>query len=607
MAAENASELSKIVVLLAAGVFAVPLFRRLGLGSVVGYLVAGLAIGPFGLGVFSEPQQILHVAELGVVMFLFIIGLEMQPSRLWALRRAIFGLGLAQVAACGALLTGLGVLVGLAAPVAFIAAMGFVLTSTATVMQVLEERGTTSTPRGQMVVSILLLEDLMIVPLLATVALLAEHTEATASVSRWVTVGVAVAAITSLMVVGRYLLNPFFRVLATSKAREVMTAAALLVVLGAAYAMDMGGLSMALGAFGAGVMLSESSFRHQLEADIEPFRGILLGLFFMSVGMSLSVSLVVSEWPIILTGVLAYMLLKSTGIYLVARLTHADHGAAIERAALMGHGGEFAFVLFAAAATGGIVDPRTHAMLTAGVIISMALTPVFVMLLYRLRPKARPQDMAGVEEAKDLVGSVLIIGFGRFGQITSGSLLARGIDIVIIENDTDMIRSAANFGFKVYYGDGTRLDVLHASGAAQAKAILVCVDGKESINRIVELVRHEFPLTPVLARAYDRQHATELIKTGVAFQLRETFESAMAFGAAALRELGIPDDEIVEVSRDVRRRDAERLQMQVTGGLTAGRSLLHNNRWAPAPLTQPLQTGQALNDEAAQAIEPPAT
>jgi glutathione-regulated potassium-efflux system protein KefB len=607
MAAENASELSKIVVLLAAGVFAVPLFRRLGLGSVVGYLVAGLAIGPFGLGVFSEPQQILHVAELGVVMFLFIIGLEMQPSRLWALRRAIFGLGLAQVAACGALLTGLGVLVGLAAPVAFIAAMGFVLTSTATVMQVLEERGTTSTPRGQMVVSILLLEDLMIVPLLATVALLAEHTEATASVSRWVTVGVAVAAITSLMVVGRYLLNPFFRVLATSKAREVMTAAALLVVLGAAYAMDMGGLSMALGAFGAGVMLSESSFRHQLEADIEPFRGILLGLFFMSVGMSLSVSLVVSEWPIILTGVLAYMLLKSTGIYLVARLTHADHGAAIERAALMGHGGEFAFVLFAAAATGGIVDPRTHAMLTAGVIISMALTPVFVMLLYRLRPRARPQDMAGVEEAKDLVGSVLIIGFGRFGQITSGSLLARGIDIVIIENDTDMIRSAANFGFKVYYGDGTRLDVLHASGAAQAKAILVCVDGKESINRIVELVRHEFPLTPVLARAYDRQHATELIKTGVAFQLRETFESAMAFGAAALRELGIPDDEIVEVSRDVRRRDAERLQMQVTGGLTAGRSLLHNNRWAPAPLTQPLQTGQALNDEAAQAIEPPAT
>jgi len=606
MAAESASELSKIVVLLAAGVVAVPLFRRLGLGSVVGYLVAGLSIGPFGLGVFSEPQQILHVAELGVVMFLFIIGLEMQPSRLWALRRAIFGLGLAQVVCCGALLTGLGLLTGLAAPVAFIAAMGFVLPSTATVMAVLEERGTTSAPSGQLVVSILLLEDLMIVPLLAIVALLAEQTEASVSVSRWVTVGVAVAAITSLMVVGRYFLNPFFRVLADSKAREVMTAAALLVVLGAAYCMDMGGLSMALGAFGAGVMLSESTFRHQIEADIEPFRGILLGLFFMSVGMSLSVPMVLAEWPVLLSGVLAFVLCKSTGIYVVARLTRADHASALERAVLMGHGGEFAFVLFAAAASGGIIAAGTHAMLTAGVILSMALTPVAVMLLNRLRPRTRPQDMTGVDLAKGLAGSVLVIGFGRFGQIASSTLLARGIDVVIIENSTDMIRSAANFGFKVYYGDGTRLDVLHASGAASAKQILVCVDGKESINRIVDLVRHEFPLTPVLARAYDRQHATELIKRNVAFQVRETFESAMTFGAAALRELGIPEDEIVEVTRDVRRRDTERLQLQLTGGITAGRSLMHSNLWAPVPLTQPRQAGQALNEEAAQVIEPDA-
>ncbi len=606
MAVEQAGELSKIVVLLAAGVIAVPLCRRLGLGSVVGYLLAGLVIGPFGLGVFSESQHILHVAELGVVMFLFIIGLEMQPSRLWALRRAIFGLGLAQVAVCGALLTGFGVLVGLAPAAAFIAAMGFVLTSTATVMQLLEERGTTSTPAGQLVVSILLLEDLAIVPLLAIVALMAPHSETSAEVSRWVTVGVALAALGSLMVVGRYLLNPFFRVLADSRAREVMTAAALLVVLGAAYAMDLGGLSMALGAFAAGVMLSESAFRHQLEADIEPFRGILLGLFFMSVGMSLSLPLVLSEWPIIVTGVLAYMLLKAAGIYLVARLARADHRAALERAVLMAQGGEFAFVLFAAAAAGGIVDPRTDAMLTAGVIISIALTPLAVTVMQRLQPRGRPQDMAGVDEAKDLNGTVLIIGFGRFGQITSGTLLARGVDIVIIENNTDMIRSAANFGFKVYYGDGTRLDVLHASGAAHAKAILVCVDGKPAIDRIVDLVRHEFPLTPVLARAYDRQHATELIKRGVTFQMRETFESAMAFGAAALHELGIGDDEIVEVTRDVRRRDAERLQLQVTGGLAAGRALLRGNRWAPVPLTRPTQAGQALNEEAAQAIDPAA-
>ncbi|MES2241602.1 MAG: monovalent cation:proton antiporter-2 (CPA2) family protein [Pseudomonadota bacterium] len=604
MAVEQGSELVKVVILLAAGVLAVPLFKRLGLGSVLGYLAAGLVIGPFGLGLFSEAGTILHLAELGVVMFLFVIGLEMQPTRLWTLRRQIFGLGLMQVVVCGALLTALGMAVGLKPVVAFIAAMGFVLSSTAIVMQLLEERGDTSTPRGQRMVSILLLEDLAIVPLLAIVAFLAPAANDGAGVSRWVSIGVALAAIIGLVAVSRWLLNPLFRVLARAKAREVMTAAALLVVLGAALAMQWGGLSMALGAFAAGVMLSESTFRHQLEADIEPFRGILLGLFFMGVGMSLDLKLVLADWPLILGGVLAYMAFKGMGIYAVARVTKSNHGDALQRTAMMAQGGEFAFVLYSAAAAAGIVEASVNAVLTAAIIISMALTPLAVMSLRWLLPAKPEQDMDGVDVAQDLRGSVLIIGFGRFGQIASQSLLARGIDIAIIENDTDMIRAAAQFGFKVYYGDGTRLDVLHASGAGHARAILVCVDKKEATSLIVELAKHEFPLTPVLARAYDRQHAIELIRLGVDYQLRETLESALAFSSAALRQLGVQEAEVAEVAEDIRRRDAERLQLQLCGDISSGIDLMHGGRWTPAPLTRPKQSGQALNEQAAEALEP---
>ena len=605
MAAEAGTELVKVVVLLAAGVVAVPLFKRLGLGSVLGYLAAGLAIGPFGLGFFNEAQTILHIAELGVVMFLFVIGLEMQPTRLWSMRRQIFGLGLLQVAVCTALLSGLGMLGGLSGKVAFIAAAGFVLSSTAIVMQLLDERGDTSTPRGQRIVSILLLEDLAIVPLLAIVAFMAPA-PAEVEVSRWVTVGVAVAAVVGLIGVSRWLLNPLFRVLANANAREVMTAAALLVVLGAALAMQWGGLSMAMGAFAAGVMLSESTFRHQLEADIEPFRGILLGLFFMSVGMSLDIRLVLADWKLLLGAVLAYMALKSAGIYTVARATKASHGDALQRAALMAQGGEFAFVLYSAATAAGIVDGNVNALLTAAIILSMALTPLAVLALRWVMPAPPPPSMDGVEDvmAGDAQsGSVLVIGFGRFGQIASQALLARGIDVVIIENDTDMIRAAAQFGFKVFYGDGTRLDVLHASGASHAKAILVCVDKKEVTSKIVGLLKHECPLTPVLARAYDRQHAIELIRHGVDYQIRETFESALAFGTEALRVFGVQEVDIAEVAQDIRRRDAQRLQLQMAGTPVSGVDLMHGNRWQPTPLTQPQREGQALNEEAADAIE----
>ncbi len=594
----HGSDLVRVVALLAAGVVAVPLFKRIGLGSVLGYLSAGLLIGPFGLGLFSDPQAILHVAELGVVMFLFVIGLEMQPSRLWSLRRDIFGLGFAQVAVCGALLTLVGIAAGLAPAVAFVAAMGFVMTSTATVMLVLEERGEVSTPRGTRVVSILLFEDLAIVPLLALVAFLAPAAES--SGSRVLGVALGIGAIAGLVVTGRFLLNPMFRILAAAHAREVMTAAALLVVLGAALLMQLGGLSMAMGAFLAGVLLSESTFRHQLEADIEPFRGILLGLFFLSVGMALDLSVFGTHGLQIALGVLLFMLIKAAGIYAVARGFRARHGDALHRTVLMAQGGEFAFVLYAAATTAGLLDATTHAVMSAIVILSMALTPLAVAGLRWMLPREQV-SLDGVDKAENLSGSVLMIGFGRFGQVASQALLARGIEVSIIDHDVEMITSAASFGFKVYYGDGTRLDVLHASGAGTARAVAICVDKAETSMKIVELIKHEFPHAQLLVRAIDRQHSLKLMTADVDYQIRETFESAHRFGEAALKLLGVAEDEAAEIASDLRRRDEERLQLQFTGGVLAGNDLLHSNRMKPQPLTVPHGQGEALNEAAAAA------
>lgn len=598
MAAEQGSDLVTIVVVLAAGVVAVPLFRRLGLGSVLGYLAAGLAIGPFGLRFFGDPQAVLHVAELGVVMFLFVIGLEMQPSRLWSMRGDIFGSGLTQVLVCGGLLTGLGWLAGYPLPVSFVAAMGFVLSSTAIVMQIMEERGEVGTVAGQRIVSILLLEDLAIVPLLAVVALLAPLPSGGSGASQWVTVAIALAAIAGLVAISRWLLTPVFSLLANAHAREVMTAAALLVVLGAALAMQAAGLSMAMGAFAAGVMLSESPFRRQLEADIEPFRGILLGLFFMGVGMSLDVALVGRDWPIILAGVLVMMAVKAVGIFIVARATCAGTREALHRAALMGQGGEFAFVLYAAAAAAGLFEPRLNAVLTAIVVLSMALTPLAALALKLLPPPAA--DMNGVEgtdgirQARD---HLLMVGFGRFGQVAAQALLARGIDITIIDSDPEMIQAAAGFGFKVYYGDGRRLDVLHASGAERARAVLVCTDRPEVTTAVVTLLKAEFPGIPVMARAYDRPHVLRLIQAGADFQIRETLESALAFSMATLRQLGVEEEAVAELEADVRRRDRARLELEGLGERAAAIALIHGNRMVPTPLTKPRQPGQALTAE----------
>jgi glutathione-regulated potassium-efflux system protein KefB len=595
----GASELVKVVALLGAAVVMVPLFRRLGLGSVLGYFAAGLAIGPFGFGWFSDPQAILHTAELGVVMFLFVIGLEMRPSHLWGLRNEIFGLGTLQIVVCGAVLTGVCMLFGFPVNVAFIGAFGFVLTSTAVVMQLLAERGDIALPSGQKIVSILLFEDLLIVPLLAVVAFMAPVQADAGDSSRWLSVGIGAGAIVGLVLVGRFLLNPLFRILAAAKAREVMTAAALLVVLGAALLMQLGGLSMAMGAFLAGVLLSESTFRHQIEADIEPFRGILLGLFFLSVGMALDLTVVANNWPLIVSGVFALMLAKGVCIYIVARIMGSDHRQALDRGGVMAQGGEFAFVLFSAAAAAGMIGGEVNANLTAIVVLSMALTPLFVLLHDKLMPD-REVSLDGVEEAEGLSGSVLMIGFGRFGQVASQSLLARDVDVTIIDNDVDMIHNAERFGFKIYYGDGTRLDVLHASGAGSARAIAVCVNNAQDADRIVELVTHQFPQAKLLVRSFDREHSLRLIHAGVDYQIRETFESALQFGQVALMELGADQDDAREIAEQIRERDAERFELEMAGGsLRAGAHMVFGTALpgvpTPTPFTAPKRKARTLN------------
>lgn len=589
------------VILLTAAVIAVPVIKRLGLSSVLGYLIAGLIIGPFGLAFFYDSASILHIAELGIVMYLFVIGLEMRPSHLWSLRKEIFGLGTLQIIACSVGLTGVGLVYGYSWQVSFVCAAGFVLTSTAIVMQLLGDRGDIAQPRGQKIVSILLFEDLLIVPLLAIVAFIAPNHVVESTSVRLQNIGIGLISIAGLIAAGYWLLNPLFRLLAAAKAREVMTAAALLVVLGAALLMQISGLSMAMGAFLAGVLLSESTFRHQIEADIEPFRGILLGLFFLGVGMSLDLNVVKSNWPLILSAVIALMFVKAAMIYLTARLTKSPHIEALDRALLMAQGGEFAFVLFTAAMSAQVISAVERSNLTAIVVLSMILTPILGILFKRFTQKTAQASLDNIRIADGLSGKVLMIGFGRFGQVTSQLLLARGVDVTIIDNDIDMIQNAERFGFTIYYGDGSRLDILHASGADTAEAIVVCVDHKETTNKIVELVQHEFPLTKLLVRSYDREHALHLAKQNVDYMIRETFESAMVFGGAILEELGVDLNEVEEISREIRERDKERFETEVAADdVYAGIGLQYTGPRPTAPLITPKHTGQILNENDTQ-------
>lgn len=498
-------------------------------------------------------------------------------------------------------LTAVGLVYGYSWQVSFVCAAGFVLTSTAIVMQLLGDRGDIAQPRGQKIVSILLFEDLLIVPLLAIVAFIAPNHVVESTSTRLQSIGIGLISIAGLIAAGYWLLNPLFRLLAAAKAREVMTAAALLVVLGAALLMQVTGLSMAMGAFLAGVLLSESTFRHQIEADIEPFRGILLGLFFLGVGMSLDLNVVKNNWVLILSAVLLLMFVKASMIYLIARMTKSSHSEALDRALLMAQGGEFAFVLFTAAMSAQVISDVERSNLTAIVVLSMILTPIIGFLFKRFTQTTEQTSLENIRIAEGLSGKVLMIGFGRFGQVSSQLLLARGIDVTIIDNDIDMIQNAERFGFKIYYGDGSRLDILHASGADTAEAIVVCVDNKETTNKIVELVQHEFPLTKLLVRSYDREHALHLAKQNVDYMIRETFESAMLFGGAILEELGVDQSNVEEISQEIRERDKERFETEVAADdVYAGIGLQYTGPRPTAPLITPKHTGQILNEDDTQ-------
>ena len=557
MAAEGSSfDLIQVVSLLGAAVVAVPLFKRLGLGSVLGYLAAGLAIGPYGLAVVTDSHAIIHIAEFGVVMFLFVIGLEMKPSHLWGLRRQIFGLGSLQVILCSILLTFVGVLFGFSWAVSFVSATGFVLTSTAIVMQVLGERQELASPRGQRMVSILLFEDLLIVPLLALVAFLAPATPESAAHATplWQTIGIALLSLAALVAAGLWVLNPLFRVLAASRAREVMTAAALLVVLGAGLLMETGGLSMAMGAFVAGVLLSESSFRHQLEADIEPFRGLLLGLFFLGVGMSLDLKVVAENWGIIVSGVIALMVTKALCVYGVARFAGSNHTDAMDRALLMAQGGEFAFVLYSAAASAGVIDARVNANMTAIVVLSMAITPL-VLVLYQRFGNPAPAGEAREADTFDEHHPILVVGVGRFGQIVNSMLQMSSHSTTVIDLDPATVAGLNRYGTKTHFGDASRPELLLTAGIENARLLVIAIDNREQALSIARFAREVNPNIDIVARAYDRPHTFDLYQAGANEIVRETFDAAIRAGKRALERLGMSRDDAEKVGKIFYRHD----------------------------------------------------
>ncbi|AUX75412.1 MULTISPECIES: monovalent cation:proton antiporter-2 (CPA2) family protein [Sinorhizobium] len=577
---------TQALMLLAGAVVAAPLFKRLGLGTILGYLAAGIVIGPVAQSI-TEGEEILHVSELGVVFLLFIIGLELKPSRLWQMRRDIFGLGTAQVVATGLVLSFLIEFFGLL-PWAgsVIAGFGLALSSTAFAMQILEENNDTNTRYGQRAFSILLLQDLAIVPLLALIPLMATRAPE-ATTTPFEDFAIAIAAIAALYAAGRYLLNPLFQVIARTGARDVMIAAALLVVMGAATMMQLAGLSMAMGAFLAGVLLAESSYRHELEADIEPFRGILQALFFMAVGLSLQLGVVAENYLLILVAVPLLMVVKSLVLYGLCRATGSHHNDAVRIGLLLPQGGEFGFVLFTAAAVAGVFTQGLASLLVAIVTLSMALTPVAALISRRL---LREQDDLEDEMEENFEGAgadVLMIGFSRFGQIAAQILLAGGRDVTIIDHSAARVRQAATFGFRIYFGDGTRLDVLRAAGIEKAKIVAVCTQKKEITDRIISLVQAEYPNARIFARSYDRLHTLELRAQGVEYELRETFESGLLFGRKTIEALGVNGEEAIAIMDDIRRRDEARLVLQEAEGITAGRHMLHSEPVRPEPLVKP--------------------
>ena len=591
MSAPNAF-FTETLLLLGGAVVTAPIFKKLGLGTVLGYLAAGVVIGPVLHGI-GDGEAVLGVAELGVVFLLFIIGRELKPTRLWQMRKDIFGLGSAQVILTGIALTYAAWITGMIDwRGSLIAGFGLALSSTAFSMQILDDQGDLNTRYGQRSFSMLLFQDLAIVPLLALITILDGPKD---DANPLADLAIAVSAVAAMIVVGRYLLTPLFQVIARTGAREAMIAAALFVVLGSATLMQMAGLSMAMGAFLSGVMLAESSYRHELEADIEPFRGVLLAIFFIAVGLSLQLQVIYDNALFILMAVPVLMVIKGLVIYAICRLSGSAHNDAIRIAFLLPQGGEFGFVLFStAASTGGLLSDSIASLLIAVVTLSMALTPLAVALSKRLLTGEAHEEID--ENFEGAGADVLMIGFSRFGQIAAQILLAGGRDVTVIDFSADRIRQASSFGFRIYFGDGSRKDVLRSAGIDRAKIVVICTHTREITDRIVELVQTEYSHARIFVRSYDRIHSIALRKMGVDYELRETLESGLLFGRKTLEELGIGEADAMAIQEDIRRRDEQRLELQTTEGPQAGTDMLFSKPVKPEPLIKPKRAVDVVDE-----------
>ncbi|MEM8590122.1 MAG: monovalent cation:proton antiporter-2 (CPA2) family protein [Pseudomonadota bacterium] len=576
-ASDGPDLLTGAVIILVAAVAAVPLARMLKLGSIVGYLIAGVLIGPFVLGLIPAAEEVLHFSELGVVMLLFLIGLELKPRTIWAMRKDIFGLGLAEVIVVGAAGALVAWALGLPEDTAIIVGLGLALSSTAFVIPVLEERGERNTVAGRKSFSILLLQDLAIVPLLALVTLLApvDMHAGEEEWPLWQSILAVIGAIVGLILIGRFVLTPLFRLLARLEARDVFAATALLIVLGAALLMRSVGMSMAMGAFLAGVMLAESSYRHQLEADIEPYREILLALFFVAVGMSIDLNVLAANWWIVLVLLPCFMIAKAAIIFVIGRLLFGlETRVAAKVGALLAGGGEFAFVLFGAATTGGLLDATASAVLIAAVTLSMAATPFLVGVIDRaLTPREADEEEPELDFA-DNDPRVILVGYGRFGQILARVLTAERIGFTAIDKDANRIETARQFGYRIYYGDVARADVLRAAGADKADLIALCIDDPEARFAAIAQIREEFPQAALFARSYDRVDSLRMMDTDVTYHIRETIESAIRFSDEALAALGVDEEDRERALAEFRERDEERLNLQhIRQDLMAGADL----------------------------------
>lgn len=544
---------------LSAAVLAVPLAKALGLGSIIGYLAAGIAIGPWGLGLVSNVQDILHFAEFGVVLMLFLVGLELQPSRLWAMRRPIFGTGSAQVLGCAAVLFAAGWLAGLPWRISLVAALGLALSSTAIALQVLAERNLMRTSSGRAGFSILLFQDVAAIPILALLPLLGaaagagdDHSAGEVLLEALKIVGV----IGAIVLGGRLLLRPLLRWIAKSRTPEIFTAASLLLVVGIAYLMVMVGLSMALGAFLAGVLLADSEYRSELEADIEPFKGLLLGLFFIAVGMSIDFGVIMRS-PWLMAGILlGFLALKAVVIYTLAKVAGVPYQERPVFTLLLAQGGEFAFVVFQAAAGAQVFSAETASLLIGAVALSMLISLLLLVLVDRallrryaqLKPAAPPeQEISETQEAP-----VIIAGFGRYGQIVARVMLAQGIPTTVLDHSVEILEIARAFGYRVFYGDATRLDLLRIAGAEHARVLVVAVDDPEQSLKIVTLARKHFPQLQLVARARDLTHWNALRDLGVTLVQRELFESSLESARTVLELMGQSPTRAQEMTRRFR-------------------------------------------------------